>query len=174
MCRISVVTLLYILPRSVRVDGSPRWFPPVIFTICCRLFLSLSLCIFFFFQAEDGIRDPLVTGVQTCALPILSDFTKYPDVVNNQGTHTSWYPDPSEPHGKQLFNVFNLDPFVWFVHVGLGFSGYGFSVDDDTADVGAGGASQLQVTGTGTGGLKNTNPWTIQAPYGPVKNILLP
>ena len=25
----------------------------------------------FFFQAEDGIRDPCVTGVQTCALPIL-------------------------------------------------------------------------------------------------------
>src|SRR3989441_7054007 len=28
--------------------------------------------IFFFFQAEDGIRDKLVTGVQTCALPISS------------------------------------------------------------------------------------------------------
>ena len=28
------------------------------------------LCCFFFFQAEDGIRDRLVTGVQTCALPI--------------------------------------------------------------------------------------------------------
>src|SRR5205823_10716196 len=27
---------------------------------------------FFFFQAEDGIRDKLVTGVQTCALPISS------------------------------------------------------------------------------------------------------
>src|SRR2546425_3319975 len=26
--------------------------------------------MFFFFQAEDGIRDKLVTGVQTCALPI--------------------------------------------------------------------------------------------------------
>src|SRR5258708_39969443 len=26
----------------------------------------------FFFQAEDGIRDDLVTGVQTCALPISS------------------------------------------------------------------------------------------------------
>src|SRR5438105_12871182 len=26
--------------------------------------------LLFFFQAEDGIRDPLVTGVQTCALPI--------------------------------------------------------------------------------------------------------
>ena len=29
---------------------------------------------YFFFQAEDGIRDEKVTGVQTCALPILFDF----------------------------------------------------------------------------------------------------
>src|SRR5205823_8910470 len=29
---------------------------------------------FFFFQAEDGIRDKLVTGVQTCALPISNQF----------------------------------------------------------------------------------------------------
>src|SRR2546426_6671877 len=28
------------------------------------------LLLFFFFQAEDGIRDYKVTGVQTCALPI--------------------------------------------------------------------------------------------------------
>src|SRR5690625_6881590 len=28
------------------------------------------VCLFFFFQAEDGIRDGHVTGVQTCALPI--------------------------------------------------------------------------------------------------------
>src|SRR6266446_9348378 len=28
------------------------------------------MCFFFFFQAEDGIRDYKVTGVQTCALPI--------------------------------------------------------------------------------------------------------
>jgi len=27
--------------------------------------------LYFFFQAEDGIRDHCVTGVQTCALPIL-------------------------------------------------------------------------------------------------------
>src|SRR5205807_2929960 len=33
------------------------------FYIKCRFF-------FFFFQAEDGIRDYKVTGVQTCALPI--------------------------------------------------------------------------------------------------------
>src|SRR2546423_11118587 len=44
--------------------------------ICyCRLaYISIqtsdSYCYFFFFQAEDGIRDKLVTGVQTCALPI--------------------------------------------------------------------------------------------------------
>src|SRR5437870_11086339 len=31
--------------------------------------LILNFCIFFF-QAEDGIRDGHVTGVQTCALPI--------------------------------------------------------------------------------------------------------
>src|SRR5438093_8457222 len=32
--------------------------------------MVLSFCCFFFFQAEDGIRDWSVTGVQTCALPI--------------------------------------------------------------------------------------------------------
>src|SRR5690625_5174524 len=41
------------------------------FIIChhlCRYFNIILL--FFFFQAEDGIRDGHVTGVQTCALPI--------------------------------------------------------------------------------------------------------
>src|SRR5205823_10528865 len=33
----------------------------------CRNFVY---AMYFFFQAEDGIRDKLVTGVQTCALPI--------------------------------------------------------------------------------------------------------
>src|SRR3989441_2424443 len=37
---------------------------PQVFVLC------LVRLIFFFFQAEDGIRDKLVTGVQTCALPI--------------------------------------------------------------------------------------------------------
>src|SRR5256714_7420619 len=32
--------------------------------------MVVVLVVFFFFQAEDGIRDKLVTGVQTCALPI--------------------------------------------------------------------------------------------------------
>src|SRR5258708_31539936 len=36
---------------------------------------------FFFFQAEDGIRDDLVTGVQTCALPICALVVGSPDEV---------------------------------------------------------------------------------------------
>src|SRR5699024_11293464 len=38
---------------------------------CSRVSLAFdSVSSFFFFQAEDGIRDRNVTGVQTCALPI--------------------------------------------------------------------------------------------------------
>src|SRR5207245_3362057 len=40
----------------------------------CRFVIVVAswfqLLYFFFFQAEDGIRDATVTGVQTCALPI--------------------------------------------------------------------------------------------------------
>src|SRR2546422_3314683 len=35
--------------------------------------------IFFFFQAEDGIRDVAVTGVQTCALPIFTTAGQFDD-----------------------------------------------------------------------------------------------
>src|SRR5699024_12132645 len=41
-----------------------------------KICISMSL-LFFFFQAEDGIRDRNVTGVQTCALPILSSSTSF-------------------------------------------------------------------------------------------------
>src|SRR5687767_15358764 len=41
------------------------------FFFCVLFFIVLYVFFFFFFfQAEDGIRDKLVTGVQTCALPI--------------------------------------------------------------------------------------------------------
>src|SRR5260364_98216 len=47
---------------------------PCFFGCCCFFFFfsvcGYVFCFFFFFQAEDGIRDDLVTGVQTCALPI--------------------------------------------------------------------------------------------------------
>src|SRR2546427_13246600 len=42
--------------------------------------IVLGVCqFFFFFQAEDGIRDLTVTGVQTCALPItVSEYSVLP------------------------------------------------------------------------------------------------
>src|SRR5690349_23154523 len=40
----------------------------ILCVVDCCIFLFISF--FFFFQAEDGIRDLYVTGVQTCALPI--------------------------------------------------------------------------------------------------------
>src|SRR5256714_6982647 len=53
-------THLLILAAVVKVTGKTK-------NICSG---SQLLRFFFFFQAEDGIRDKLVTGVQTCALPI--------------------------------------------------------------------------------------------------------
>src|SRR2546422_9462405 len=38
--------------------------------LLCIAFYDSTFLIFFFFQAEDGIRDVAVTGVQTCALPL--------------------------------------------------------------------------------------------------------
>src|SRR2546430_13049274 len=42
----------------------------------------MSICVFFF-QAEDGIRDLTVTGVQTCALPICVDGLVDPQQVRS-------------------------------------------------------------------------------------------
>src|SRR2546430_11410272 len=43
-----------------------------------------SVSYFFFFQAEDGIRDLTVTGVQTCALPIYMDTSDVDIDTNNR------------------------------------------------------------------------------------------
>src|SRR5207245_3740024 len=53
----------------------------VLFSCCSvvlfsTLFFDFFVLIFFFFQAEDGIRDATVTGVQTCALPILAPWSR--------------------------------------------------------------------------------------------------
>src|SRR3954449_4933525 len=44
----------------------------VLLVVWMRLLL-VDIFVFFFFQAEDGIGEESVTGVQTCALPIYSD-----------------------------------------------------------------------------------------------------
>src|SRR5437763_5468594 len=49
---------------------------------CFSSYAIFFLC-FFFFQAEDGIRDTSVTGVQTCALPIWDGMTILPEASAN-------------------------------------------------------------------------------------------
>src|SRR5690606_3282256 len=59
----------------------------IIFHVLCR---KIFRCVvfFFFFQAEDGIRDFHVTGVQTCALPIAASkvFCADDDIVRYSAT----------------------------------------------------------------------------------------
>src|SRR2546427_2963822 len=43
----------------------------------------LAVLLFFFFQAEDGIRDLTVTGVQTCALPISNVWSASPTAASS-------------------------------------------------------------------------------------------
>src|SRR2546430_4111468 len=67
--------------------------------------------VFFFFQAEDGIRDLTVTGVQTCALPIypaqeLHDVAPVGALVLAQ--HTERQGDRSEEHTSELQSQSNL------------------------------------------------------------------
>src|SRR5438034_11086232 len=61
---------------------------------------------FFFFQAEDGIRDHCVTGVQTCALPIYKEFLVYKDALGDGNWAQS-----------TLSNTFNFDEQT---HAGYG------------------------------------------------------
>src|SRR5256885_10507841 len=58
--------------------------------------ICLELVIFFFFQAEDGIRDYKVTGVQTCALPISSPAKRGTVPASKPSPGVS----PSSPHSK--------------------------------------------------------------------------
>src|SRR2546427_2928285 len=59
---------------------------------------ALTRSFFFFFQAEDGIRDLTVTGVQTCALPILARL-----VGNGQAVLTRVHTDTRTLQAGDLF-----------------------------------------------------------------------
>src|SRR6266536_4123985 len=54
--------------------------------ICRRCDYFQDWYEFFFFQAEDGIRDPLVTEVQTCALPISEKLANGGNLPQSSGT----------------------------------------------------------------------------------------
>src|SRR2546421_1171414 len=56
---------------------------------------------FFFFQAEDGIRDLIVTGVQTCALPIFpKDWRAIVEAWLDERKPAAFKPPPKIDHGK--------------------------------------------------------------------------
>src|SRR5256885_3961824 len=60
--------------RGPEVPFAPRLPPPPIVSPFSRPLRKLiKKIVKFFFQAEDGIQDYKVTGVQTCALPILTN-----------------------------------------------------------------------------------------------------
>ena len=88
-------------------------------------FSSYSLLLLlFFFQAEDGIRDRLVTGVQTCALPIWHfaevwaaidtrldrevavnttlSFSQEVACSADLQLHAPYWPEANKPHGNRL------------------------------------------------------------------------
>ncbi|WP_373649965.1 beta strand repeat-containing protein [Schlesneria sp. DSM 10557] len=126
---------------------------------------------------QDQLRDALKSIMRG-----VSDFQQFPEfgTIQDPRSTSQWYPDPSKVllgalvnETQTTSNVFNLNPYVFFVHRVLGMNGYGFSVDDDTADVGSLG-SNLQIaygstaaTAPGTTQkLNNLNYYTSGAPYG--------
>src|SRR5712675_2737033 len=105
-----------------------------------------TLFFFFFFQAEDGIRDVAVTGVQTCALPI-----------SGWEPPLACGPSPSErcsrPRGSELAGPCGADP------CDAGTCGGGESAGRGAGD-GALGANGFVTCGTRspTTGPGRTNP----------------
>src|SRR5258708_10757507 len=65
-----MVTLVVLDLICLANNGQDLHPPMCISSVLQMLDAVLWYVFFFFFQAEDGIRDDLVTGVQTCALPI--------------------------------------------------------------------------------------------------------
>src|SRR5256884_4771383 len=63
--------------------------------------VSLHHGYFFFFQAEDGIRDVAVTGVQTCALPIFSYCIPGPTELPSFELDPMETPTPVNPLGAK-------------------------------------------------------------------------
>jgi hypothetical protein len=110
---------------------------------------------------------------------IISTLDGVPDYTN-PAYQSSFYPAPATGTSGQPFNVYSLDPYVWFVHDVLNMSGYGFSVDDGSSFVNAQGSdyaptltvpNNLQVVFSGIGNLPNQQQWYPSTPYGTVQTV---
>src|SRR5690625_163879 len=90
------------LLSTSRLLISPRICNVLYFFLSCISFLpEIRINIIFFFQAEDGIRDGHVTGVQTCDLPILIERNtgrkpKNLWTENTDGKNIEYFQGPTE------------------------------------------------------------------------------
>src|SRR6185312_16883765 len=75
-----------------------------LYCVFSLFFFLLTVCIvmFFFFQAEDGIRDLIVTGVQTCALPISPPTTQASTTVQEPLEVERWWTTFNDPELDSL------------------------------------------------------------------------
>src|SRR5256885_8326609 len=81
--------------------------------------------LFFFFQAEDGIRDYKVTGVQTCALPIFDS-----DQYDVRGDH--YATDKIHYFGRYSLANFNKNsPPAFGIAGGPSLSGLNFARSEE-------------------------------------------
>src|SRR5437667_280204 len=77
-------------------------------------FIILYVPFFFFFQAEDGIRDRDVTGVQTCALPIWSRTNTSATLLVSPGTRLVALEVKTTKRPSPLIPTPELPAFPWF------------------------------------------------------------
>src|SRR5205085_8087429 len=125
--------------------------------ICCQVSVWF---FFFFFQAEDGIRDLTVTGVQTCALPIS---------LARQYTVTGWDPHLFEwgqiptydirhhwvaivnysiPWGENLKGVAHGFLAGWSLNANANVqSGLDFSISNSSSQTNVGGSDRPNLVG---------------------------
>src|SRR5256886_8404662 len=82
--------------------------PALLTDIFSVVSVSVDLVFFFFFQAEDGIRDLTVTGVQTCALPILDTINEN---LRNQSRYRQWRVHGRIQGAAPLYNDVAISPF---------------------------------------------------------------
>src|SRR5205807_2700438 len=83
--------------------------------------------LFFFFQAEDGIRDYKVTGVQTCALPIFREGDKF--------LYRTFQAVANGPNWATTVFIVNFDEWGgFFEHVAPPRATAGNQVDTDIVD----------------------------------------
>src|SRR5256885_11849612 len=85
--------------------------------------------VFFFFQAEDGIRDYKVTGVQTCALPIYFSAAHFHPQFNG-----------NEPSARFWDAALSADPWTWLgdqvTSLGAAAGGAGWPIRSEERRVG--------------------------------------